>query len=60
MYVFDYGAPETIIGQYTFRTKEGSVSPDGCTLKIHFVDSCKFALESCCEEIAELIRKIFP
>ncbi len=121
-------APETIIGQYTFGTQEGSVSPDGYTLdihytkrpgydeiqsdlifdyqsnvamypkfqeylrkyqpkllavwgkndpsfipagaeafrrdlsdaEIHFVDSGHFALESCCEEIAELIYKIFP
>ena len=121
-------APETIIGQYTFGTHEGSVSPDGYTLdihytkrpgydeiqsdlifdyqsnvamypkfqeylrkyqpkllavwgkndpsfipagaeafrrdlpdaEIHFVDSGHFALESCCEEIAELMCKIFP
>ena len=120
-------APETIIGQYTFGTKEGSVSPDGYTLdihytkrpgydeiqpdlifdyqsnvamypkfqeylrkyqpkllavwgkndpsfipagaeafrrdlpnaEIHFVDSGHFALESCCEEIAELILHTF-
>lgn len=119
-------APETIIGQYTFGTQEGSVSPDGYTLdihytnrpgydevqsdlifdyqnnvklypkfqeylrkyrpkllavwgkndpsfipagaeafrrdlpdaEIHFVDSGHFALENCCEEIAELITKI--
>lgn len=118
-------APETIIGQYTFGTQEGSVSPDGYTLdihytnrpgydevqsdlifdyqnnvklypkfqeylrkyqpkllavwgkndpsfipagaeafrrdlpdaEIHFVDSGHFALENCCEEIAELIMK---
>ncbi|MBQ7169909.1 MAG: alpha/beta hydrolase [Synergistaceae bacterium] len=29
-------APETIIGQYTFGTKPGSVSPDGYTLDIHY------------------------
>lgn len=29
-------APETIIGQYTFGTEEGSVSPDGYTLDIHY------------------------
>lgn len=120
-------APETIIGQYTFGTKEGSVSPDGYSLdifytqhpnyaeiqsdlifdyqnnvklypkfqeylrkyqpkllavwgkndpsfipagaeafrrdlpnaEIHFVNSGHFALESCCEEIAALILKIF-
>ena len=27
---------ETIIGQYTFGTEEGSVSPDGYTLDIHY------------------------
>ncbi|MBQ6973002.1 MAG: alpha/beta hydrolase [Synergistaceae bacterium] len=121
-------APETIIGQYTFGTKPGSVSPDGYTLDIHytgrpgydeiqsdlildyrsnvamypkfqeylrtykprllavwgkndpsfipagaeafrrdvpdavihFVDSGHFALESCCEEIAETIRNFLP
>ncbi|MBQ7219729.1 MAG: alpha/beta hydrolase [Synergistaceae bacterium] len=120
-------APETIIGQYTFGTAPGSVSPDGYTLDIHYtqrseyaeiqsdlifdyqnnvklypafqeylrkyqpkllavwgkndpsfvpagaeafrrdladaeihlVDSGHFALESCCEEIASLIRKVF-
>lgn len=30
-------APETIIGQYTFGTPEGSVSPDGYTLDIAYV-----------------------
>lgn len=29
-------APETIIGQYTFGTEQGSVSPDGYTLDIHY------------------------
>lgn len=29
-------APETIIGQYTFGTEPGSVSPDGYTLDIHY------------------------
>ena len=29
--------PETIIGQYTFGTPEGSVGPDGYTLDIHYV-----------------------
>ncbi|MBQ7154298.1 MAG: alpha/beta hydrolase [Synergistaceae bacterium] len=29
-------APETMIGQYTFGTEEGSVSPDGYTLDIHY------------------------
>lgn len=120
-------APETIIGQYTFGTEPGSVSPDGYTLdifytqrpeydeiqsdlifdyqnnvklypkfqeylrtykpkllavwgkndpsfipagaeafkkdlpnaEIYLVNSGHFALESCCEEIAELIRKIY-
>lgn len=120
-------APETIIGQYTFGTESGSVSPDGYTLDIHytqrpgydeiqsdlifdyqenvklypkfqeylrkfqpkllavwgkndpsfipagaeafrkdlpdakvcFVDSGHFALESCCGEIAGLIRETF-
>lgn len=120
-------APETIIGQYTFGTEPGSVSPDGYTLDIHYtqkpdydevqsdlifdyqnnvklypkfqeylriyrpkllavwgkndpsfipagaeafkrdlpdaevhlVNSGHFALESCCDEIAELIRKTF-
>ena len=119
-------APETIIGQYTFGTAHGSVSPDGYTLDIHYtqrpgydeiqsdlifdyqnnvklypkfqeylrkyqpkllavwgkndpsfipsgaeafrrdvpdaeihlVDSGHFALESCCEEIAVLIRRL--
>ena len=31
-------APETIIGQYTFGTQEGSVSPDGYTLDIHYTN----------------------
>jgi pimeloyl-ACP methyl ester carboxylesterase len=31
-------APETIIGQYTFGTEEGSVSPDGYTLDIHYAN----------------------
>lgn len=120
-------APETIIGQYTFGTEEGSVSPDGYSLdifytqmpdyaeiqsdlifdcqknvkmypkfqeylrqhhpkllavwgkndpsfipagaeafkkdlpdaEIHLVNSGHFALESCCGEIAELIRRVF-
>lgn len=30
-------APETIIGQYTFGTQEGTVSPDGYTLDIHYM-----------------------
>ena len=30
-------APETIIGQYTFGTPEGSVGPDGYTLDIYYV-----------------------
>lgn len=30
-------APETIIGQYTFGTEEGKVSPDGYTLDIHYM-----------------------
>ncbi len=30
-------APETIIGQYTFGTPEGSVAPDGYTLDIYYV-----------------------
>ena len=29
-------APETIIGQYTFGTEEGSVSPDGYSLDIYY------------------------
>lgn len=120
-------APETIIGQYTFGTEEGSVSPDGYSLdifytqrpgydeiqsdlifdyqnnvklypkfqeylrlyrpkllavwgkndpsfipagaeafkrdlpnvEIHLVNSGHFALESCCGEIAGLIREFF-
>ena len=120
-------APETIIGQYTYGTEEGSVSPDGYSLDIfytqregydevqsdlifdyqnnvklypkfqaylreyqprllavwgkndpsfiypgaeafrkdvpkaviHPVNSGHFALESCCKEIAEWIRKVF-
>ena len=32
-------APETIIGQYTFGTQEGSVSPDGYTLDIQWLHS---------------------
>ena len=121
-------APETVIGQYTFGTKPGSVSPDGYSLDLYYaatipdyaekqsdliydyqnnvklypvfqsylrqyqpkllaiwgkndpsfiwagaeafrkdlpeaviwpVDSGHFALESCCEEIAEAIRDIF-
>lgn len=32
-------APETIIGQYTFGTPEGSVSPDGYTLDIAYVSA---------------------
>ena len=28
--------------------------------EVHFVDSGHFALESCCEEIAETIRKFLP
>lgn len=31
-------APETIIGQYTFGTEPGSVSPDGYTLDIHYTN----------------------
>ena len=31
-------APETIVGQYTFGTPEGSVGPDGYTLDIHYVN----------------------
>lgn len=120
-------APDTIIGQYTFGTEPGSVSPDGYSLdifytqrpeyaeiqsdlifdyqnnvklypkfqeylreykpkllavwgkndpsfipagaeafkrdlpeaEVHLVNSGHFALESCCDEIAELIRKTF-
>ncbi|MBQ7594923.1 MAG: alpha/beta hydrolase [Synergistaceae bacterium] len=120
-------SPETIIGQYTFGTESGSVSPDGYTLdifytqrpeydeiqsdlifdyqnnvklypkfqeylrtyqprllavwgkndpsfipagaeafkndlpeaKIYLVNSGHFSLESCCEEIADIIRKTF-
>ena len=29
-------APETVIGQYTFGTKEGSVSPDGYSLDLYY------------------------
>lgn len=31
-------APQTIIGQYTFGTEPGSVSPDGYTLDIHYTE----------------------
>lgn len=31
-------APETIVGQYTFGTPEGSVGPDGYTLDINYVN----------------------
>ena len=35
--------PETIIGQYTTGEKEGSVSPDGYTLDIHYTESPDYA-----------------
>lgn len=36
-------APDTIIGQYTFGTEPGSVSPDGYTLDIHYTQRPGYA-----------------
>lgn len=36
-------APETILGQYTFGTKSGSVSPDGYTLDIAYTQDMGYA-----------------
>ena len=36
MYIRRAFAPETVIGQYTFGTEEGTVSPDGYSLDLYY------------------------